>query len=70
MPSDTERFAWLASNEYDLVTHHESHGDDEYTIWWNVTKAGNRSVSGHPLGSPQAAIDAAMAIQETKRSKA
>lgn len=61
-----EQLDWLVSNEYDLCTRREDIGDDEYAIWWFVvdsrksTKKYLHTVSGHPLGSPQDAIQAAM----------
>lgn len=54
--------AWLADKEADLVTHREPFGDGGYSIWWNVMKGG-KSISGHPLGSPQAAIEYAMNLE-------
>lgn len=59
--ADTERLKWLQENEANLITHREPFGDDGYSIWWNVAK-GSRSISGHPLGSPCAAIDEAIAL--------
>lgn len=56
--SDTQRLNWLGENEAHLHTHRERLGDG-YGIWWNVVKR-NKSLSGHPLGSPRTAIDAAM----------
>lgn len=57
---------WLTENEFDLVTRREDIGDDEYAIWWFVvdsrksTSKHLHTVSGHPLGSPREAIEAAM----------
>src|SRR5690606_12994426 len=62
---DTKRLDWLLANEYDLVARREDMGEDECAIWWFVTdsrrstKLHLHSVSGHPLGSPREAIDAA-----------
>jgi len=58
MRTDADRFEWLETREAHLITHRERTSDG-YTIWWNVVKR-RKSISGHPLGSPQAAIDAAM----------
>ena len=64
--ADVERLDWLAANEYDLSTRREDMGEDEYAILWFVvdsrksTKRHLHTVSGHPLGSPREAIDAAM----------
>ena len=55
---DTERLDWLEANEAHVVSHRERLGEG-WGIWWCVVKRG-RSLSGHPLGSPRAAIDAAM----------
>lgn len=56
--TDGERLDWLASHEVNLLTHREKLGCG-YSIWWTVVKR-QKSISGHPLGSPRAAIDAAM----------
>lgn len=67
---DTKRLDWLEANEYDLVTRREDMGEDEYAILWFVvdsrksTKQHLHTVSGHPLGSPREAIDAALAGKE------
>lgn len=55
--TDKQRLDWLEKKEADLVCHREKCSDG-YTIWWNVLKR-CRSISGHPFGSPRAAIDAA-----------
>jgi hypothetical protein len=52
------RLEWLAENEASLMTHREMMAEG-YAIYWTVVKRG-KSISGHPLGSPQAAIDFAM----------
>jgi hypothetical protein len=57
--TDTERLDWLAAKEANLRTHREKFGRGGYTIWWTVVKR-QKSISGHPLGSPRAAIDFAM----------
>ena len=57
--TDTERIDWLETNEAHLVTHREKMGDGRYGIWWNVVRK-KKSISGHPLGSPRAAIDSAI----------
>jgi hypothetical protein len=58
--TDTERLDWLAAKEANLRTHREKFGGGGgYTIWWTVVKR-QKSISCHPLGSPRAAIDAAM----------
>lgn len=59
VPDEVALFRWLQENEADLRTWREPCGDDEYAIWWQVVK-GRKSISGHPLGSPQDAIRAAM----------
>lgn len=59
LAEERRRLEWLAKKEARLTTHRERSGD-RWLIWWNVVKR-NRSLSGHPLGSPAAAIDAAMA---------
>jgi hypothetical protein len=62
---------WLVANEFDLCTRREDIGEDEYAIWWFIvdsrksTKKYLHTVSGHPLGSPRAAIEAAMASEAT-----
>ncbi len=57
---DVERLDWLEQHEARLVSHRER-SNDEYTIWWCVTdRSGKKSISGHPLGNPRAAIDAAI----------
>lgn len=68
---DTKRLDWLEANEYDLSTRRERAIDDEYLILWFVTdsrkstKRHLHSVSGHPLGSPREAIDAARLAAES-----
>jgi hypothetical protein len=56
--TDEERLNWLEDHEANLVTHREKCFEG-YSIWWNVVKR-RRSLSGHPQGSPRAAIDEAM----------
>ena len=63
--TDTERLEWLAANEANLITHRENNSEGGWWVWWNVVKRG-RSISGHPLGSPQAAIDAAVFEEKHK----
>jgi hypothetical protein len=58
-PVSEDRLKWLAEHEADLITHRQKSADGGWWIWWNVVKRG-RSISGHPLGSPEAAIDAAI----------
>ncbi len=66
--TDTDRLDWLERHEAKLITHREKNSDDGYWIFWNVVKRG-KSISGHPLGSPRAAIDAAIeASGETFRT--
>jgi|SRR6478752_3312933 len=71
-----EQLDWLVANEYDLCTRRELINEDEYAIWWFVVdsrKSTNEhlhTVSGHPLGSPREAIDAAMGINTTRPAKA
>lgn len=61
-----EQLDWLVANEYDLCTRRELIDEDEYAIWWFVvdsrksTQKYLHTVSGHPLGSPREAIEAAM----------
>lgn len=61
---DAERLDWLDSHEYDVVCHVETWccEEGEYSIWWNVTD-GEKSISGHPMGSARDAIDAAIALR-------
>jgi hypothetical protein len=64
LAKDAGRLDWLHDNEAALESHRERFGaDGGWTIWWNVVKCG-KSISGHPLGDPRAAIDAAMARKE------
>lgn len=58
MITDTNRLDWLERHEANLVSHREKMSEG-YSIWWNVVKL-NKSLSGHPLGSPRAAIDFAI----------
>jgi hypothetical protein len=58
-PVSDDRLKWLADHEAGLITHRQKKADGGWWIWWNVVKRG-RSISGHPLGSPQAAIDTAI----------
>ena len=63
---DSARLDWLESNELALCSEREGFGDDEYGIWWRVVRVKaikGDSISGHPLGSVRAAIDAAKAAQ-------
>ena len=55
---DTARLDWLSQNECAVGSHREK-ADDGWTIWWTVYIRA-RSLSGHPLPNPRAAIDAAM----------
>jgi hypothetical protein len=66
--TDTERLDWLAAKEANLRTHREKFGGG-YTIWWTVVKR-QKSISGHPLGSPRAAIDFAMDLAAKADGKA
>lgn len=63
---DTRRLNWLEENDAHLISYHETWCVDdpecEYAIFWRVVKD-NVSLSGHPLGSARAAIDAAMKAQ-------
>lgn len=69
MPTDAERFAFLESEEASLLPHREwAHGKSVWHVWWAVVKR-RRSISGHPLGSPREAIDAAIARKETNKGK-
>lgn len=61
--SDKERLDWLEKNEAHLVTDRERLNKVEYCIWWRVVNR-NKSLSGHPLGSPREAIDAAIKSEE------
>lgn len=69
---DKSRIDWLQAADADLVAHHETFGVDdpecEYTIWWNVVKDG-KSISGHPLGCPRAAIDESMSIDKARSAE-
>lgn len=64
VPDDTARLNWLEAREASLVTHREAIDEGEFAIWWTVAgevrKIRANSISGHPLGSARAAIDAAM----------
>ena len=60
--TDTERLDWLARNEAHLLTHREKSWYGDWWIYWTVVKR-KRSISGHPLGSPREAIDAAIAVR-------
>jgi hypothetical protein len=54
-----EAMKWLRSEEATLRPHREATDDDGgYAIWWNVEPRGKRgkSLSGHPLASPEAAL--------------
>jgi hypothetical protein len=61
---DAARLNFLEANELDLRVTREPSGLDKgmHAIWWQVCKQKRsyESVSGHPLGSPRDAIDAAM----------
>lgn len=63
-PDDADRLNFLESREASLVTHREENDEGEFAIWWTVSgevrKIKANSISGHPLGSVRAAIDAAM----------
>jgi hypothetical protein len=63
--TDTERLDWLADHEANLRSHREKLGGG-YSIWWAVVKR-QKSISGHPLASPRAAIDAAMDAAKASR---
>lgn len=67
---DAERLDWLDSHEYDVVCHVETWccEEGEYSIWWNVTD-GEKSISGHPMGSARDAIDAALVPKEQRQKE-
>lgn len=72
---DAARLDWLRDNEFDLVTRREDIDEDEYRILWFVidprktTRRHLHSISGHPLGSPREAIDAAIARSAAPSAK-
>ena len=72
---DAARLDWLRDNEFDLVTRREDIDEDEYRILWFVidprktTRRHLHSISGHPLGSPREAIDAAIARSTAPSAK-
>lgn len=57
--SDRERLDWLERNKADLIVHRNKSGEGDHCVSWDVVKSG-KSISGHPLGSHRAAIDAAI----------
>ena len=54
---DAELLDWLEEKHYALHPIKEAAGDDQYTLWWQVTDK-RKSISGHPLGNIRAAIRA------------
>lgn len=72
---DAARLDWLRDNEFDLVTRREDIDEDEYRILWFVidprktTRRHLHSISGHPVGSPREAIDAAIARSAAPSAK-
>jgi hypothetical protein len=58
-PFDSRALDWLSKHSLSLTCSIEVWDDHVSVIWWRVTK-GNMSISGHPLGTPRAAIKAAM----------
>ncbi len=63
--TDKDRLDWLERHEAHLVSHREKNFEGGYCIFWNVVKR-RKSISGHPLGSPRTAIDAAIAASGEK----
>jgi len=59
---DAELLDWLEEKHYALHPIKEAAGDDQYTLWWQVTDK-RKSISGHPLGNIRAAIRAAIAAE-------
>ena len=59
---DAELLDWLEEKHYALHPIKEAAGDDQYTLWWQVTDK-RKSISGHPLGNIRAAIRAARAAE-------
>lgn len=66
MEADAERLDWLENNEAVLASHREEIDEGEYAIFWQVAdRLRKKSLSGHPLGSPRDALDAARKEQTT-----
>lgn len=60
LEADAERLDWLENNEAVLASHREEIDEGEYAIFWQVAdRLRKKSLSGHPLGSPRDALDAA-----------
>ena len=59
---DAELLDWLEEKHYALHPIKEAAGDDQYTLWWQVSDK-RKSISGHPLGNIRAAIRAARAAE-------
>lgn len=57
--TDKYRLDWLQEHEAHLVSHRERSAMGGFFIYWRVIKR-RKSISGHPLGSPRAAIDEAI----------
>lgn len=55
--ADKARLDWLEKHHLTLAAMKER-WSEEIMLWWQVAD-GERSLSGHPLSSPRAAIDAA-----------
>jgi hypothetical protein len=66
--SDSDRLDWLAKNHASLSAIKEPWDEGVTALWWQVTQ-GKKSLSGHVLSDPRAAIDAAMRGQN-RRGKA
>jgi len=62
LEKDAELLDWLEEKHYALHPIKEAAGDDQYTLWWQVTDK-RKSISGHPLGNIRAAIRAARAAE-------
>lgn len=66
LEADAERLDWLENNEAVLASHREEIDEGEYAIFWQVAdRLRKKSLSGHPLGSPRDALDAARKEQTT-----
>lgn len=66
LEADAERLDWLENNEAVVSSHREEIDEGEYAIFWQVAdRLRKKSLSGHPLGSPRDALDAARKEQTT-----